>query len=334
VADLLTDPANTLQVRVDAPNDSNLFGSFAGRSLDFVVLACYPTVPSNVRAGFALPTGQTVPHMHTGAEAPLFADNAVRYPLVAFSHGYAGSPLSDDHFVLLSWLASHGYVVVAPFHGDPRFSNLRIEDFRDALKVLTQLSDAVAMQALRPLAVSAALDLLLSHPQWRDHLDATRIGGFGASMGGETMLLLGGAALTTSPGLSSTQVGADARIKAAVGYVPYFGQPLLPAFGRDQQGLDGVRLPYLGIAGTADTTAPLQLTRQGVERLAGERMLVTLGGLQHGFDPASGPDVLTWTLSFLDAMVLGVPAAMQQLSTMARVEGGGDDRVLIPLKGP
>jgi dienelactone hydrolase len=334
VADLLTDPANTLQVRVDAPNDSNLFGSFAGRSLDFVVLACYPTVPTNARPGFALPTGQTVPHMHTGAEAPLFADNAVRYPLVAFSHGYAGSPLSDDHFVLLSWLASHGYVVVAPFHGDPRFSNLRIDDFRDALKVLTQLSDAVAMQALRPLAVSAALDLLLGHPQWRDHLDATRIGGFGASMGGETMLLLGGAALTTSPGLSSTKVGADTRIKAAVGYVPYFGQPLLPAFGRDQQGLDGVRLPYLGIAGTADTTAPLQLTRQGVERQAGERMLVTLGGLQHGFDPASGPDVMTWTLSFLDAMVLGVPAAMQKLSTMARVEGGGDDKVLIPLKGP
>jgi len=156
VADLLTDPANTLQVRVDAPNDSNLFGSLAGRSLDFVVLACYPTAPTNARAGFALPTGQTVPHMHTGAEAPLFADDAVRYSLIAFSHGYAGSPLSDGHFVLLSWLASHGYVVVAPFHGDPRFSNLRIDDFRDAVKVLTQLSDAVAMQSLRPLAVCGA----------------------------------------------------------------------------------------------------------------------------------------------------------------------------------
>jgi len=33
-------------------------------------------------------------------------------------------------------------------------------------------------------------------------------------------------------------------------------------------------------------------------------------------------------------MVLGAPAAMQQLSTMARVAGGGDDMVLIPLSGP
>jgi len=148
------------------------------------------------------------------------------------------------------------------------------------------------------------------------------------------MLLLGGAALTTSPGLSSTQVGADARIKAAVGYVPYFGQPLLPAFGYDQQGLDGVGLPYLASAGTADTTAPMQLTRQGVERLPGERALVTLAGLQHGFDPASGPDILTWTLTFLDATVLGVPAAMHQLSTMTRVAGRGDDVVLAPLQGP
>jgi dienelactone hydrolase len=275
--DLLTDPANTLTVTVHSPNDNNLFGSFAGRSIDFVVLVCYPTSPANGRRDFPLPTGQAVPHMHTGAEAPLFADKALRYPVIAFSHGYAGSPLSDDHFVVLSWLASHGYVVVAPFHGDPRFSNLRIDDFRDALAVLSRLSDAVAMQALRPLAVSAALDLVLGHPQWRDHLDATRIGGFGASIGGETMLLLGGAALTTSPGLSSTPVGADARIKAAVGYVPYFGQALLPAFGRDQEGLNRVVLPYLAIAGTSDTTAPLQPTRQGIDRLAGARMLVALG---------------------------------------------------------
>jgi predicted dienelactone hydrolase len=332
--DLLTDPANTLTVTVHSPNDNNLFGSFAGRSIDFVVLVCYPTSPANGRRDFPLPTGQAVPHMHTGAEAPLFADNALRYPVIAFSHGYAGSPLSDDHFVVLSWLASHGYVVVAPFHGDPRFSNLRIDDFRDALAVLSRLSDAVAMQALRPLAVSAALDLVLGHPQWRDHLDATRIGGFGASIGGETMLLLGGAALTTSPGLSSTPVGADARIKAAVGYVPYFGQALLPAFGRDQEGLNRVVLPYLAIAGTSDTTAPLQPTRQGIDRLAGARMLVALGGLEHGFDPASGPDILTWSLTFLDAQVLGDSNAMRQLSTMARVEGGGDDQVLVPLNGP
>ena len=49
------------------------------------------------------------------------------------------------------------------------------------------------MQALRPLALSATLDLVLAQPQWRDRVDATQVGGFGASMGAESMLLMAGA---------------------------------------------------------------------------------------------------------------------------------------------
>jgi len=333
-SDLLSDPVNALSVTVNAPNDSNLFGSFAGRSIQFVVLVCYPTSADNFRPDLPLPTGQVVPRMQTGAEAPLWAEASTRYPVIAFSHGLAGSPLSGDYLTVLSWLASFGYVVVAPFHGDPRFTNLQIADFRDAVAVVTRLSDAVAMQALRPLAMSAALDLVLAHPQWREHVDAAQIGGFGASMGGQTMLLMGGAALTTSPGLASSPVGADPRIKAAVGYVPYFGQPLLPAFGRDQQGLDNVTLPYLAIGGTSDTTAPLIITQQGMVRLQGPRQLVALVGVEHEFDAASAPDILSWSMTFLDAQVRGVPTARTQLETMTSVAGGGDDRLVIPLDSP
>ena len=333
VADLLTDPVNTLSVTVTAPNDTNLFGSIAGKPVGFAVLVCYPTTADNPRPDFSLPSGQFVPHMHIGTEAPLFADASSRYPVLAFSHGLAGSPLSEEHLLVLSWLASYGYVVVAPFHGDPRIANLEIDDFGDAVTVLSRLSDAVAMQALRPLSMTAALDLVLAHPQWRDHVDATQIGGFGASLGGETMMLMGGAALTTSPGLASSPVGADRRIKAAVGYVPYFGQPLLPAFGRDQVGMDSVTLPYLAIGGTADTTAPVALMQQGMARLAGPRVLVSLGGVVHGFDQPSAPDTLTWTLTFLDAQVRGLPSARTQLKAMTHVDGGGDDRVVIPWNG-
>jgi len=35
-----------------------------------------------------------------------------------------------------------------------------------------------ALQALRPLSLSATIDLLLEHPHWRDRIDASRIGGF------------------------------------------------------------------------------------------------------------------------------------------------------------
>ena len=196
--DLLADPGNTLIATVTAPKDSNLYGSFAGQNVAFVVLACYPTTADNPRPDYPLPTGKVVPHMQTGSDAPLFADASARYPVVAFSHGYSGSPLSSDYISALSVFASYGYVVIAPFHGDLRFSDLKIADLSDAIAVVSHLSNFTALQALRPLSISAALDLVLAHPQWQGHIDATRIGGFGASMGGETMMLLGGAGLTTS----------------------------------------------------------------------------------------------------------------------------------------
>jgi predicted dienelactone hydrolase len=334
VTDLLADPGNTLIATVTAPQDSTLYGSFAGDNVSFVVLACYPTTADNPRLNYSLPTGKVVPHMQTGSDPPLFADASARYPVLAFSHGYSGSPLSSDYISALSVFASYGYVVIAPFHGDLRFSDLKIADLSDAVAVLLHLSNFTALQALRPLSISAALDLVLAHPQWRGHIDNTQIGGFGASMGGETMMLLGGARLTSSyPGLSSNQVTHDPRIKAAVGYVPYFGQPFLPAFGRDQHGLDGVNLPFLGISGTADTTAPISETEIGMSRLTGTRELVALAGVTHGFDVPSTNDILTWTLTFLDAEVRGNAATQQQLSTMASVAGGGDDSVVIFYNG-
>ena len=148
------------------------------------------------------------------------------------------------------------------------------------------------------------------------------------------MLLLGGAGLTTSLDFAQTQVTVDTRLKAAVGYIPFFGEFFLPAFGRDQSGLDGVTLPYLAISGTADTLAPIVMTKQGIERLAGRRELVSLAGVTHGFDVASTNDIYTWALTFLDAEVRDNPAARQQLSTMASVAGGGNDSVVIPYNGP
>ena len=148
-------------------------------------------------------------------------------------------------------------------------------------------------------------------------------------------IISGGAGLTTSyPGLSWNQVTHDLRIKAAVGYVPYFGQPFLPAFGRDEHGLDGINLPFLGISGTADTTAPIIETEIGMSRLTGIRELVVLSGVEHGFDLASTNDIFTWTLTFLDAEVRGNPVTQKQLSTMASVAGGGGDSVVIFYNGP
>ncbi len=334
VADLLADAGNTLAVTVNAPNDASLYGSFAGRSLPYVVLVCHPTAVADPRADYALPTGKAVPHMQRGAEPPLWPDAATRYPVLLFSHGYIGSPISNDYVQALTWFASFGYVVAAPFHGDPRFTPTRLEDVGDLAFLLTHLTDFVAMQALRPLSLSATLDLLLAHPQWRDRVDAAHIGGFGASMGGESLMLMAGAGLTRTVGQAWSPVTNDPRLKAAVGYVPYFGQPILPAFGRDQHGLDGVALPYLAISGTADTTAPMGETLQGMNRLAGTREQVALLGVEHGFDLPSTGDIFTWSVTFLDAEVRGDPAARATLSLLTRVAGGGDDFVVLPYNAP
>ncbi|MGE5285115.1 MAG: hypothetical protein ACM3OG_09110 [Actinomycetota bacterium] len=336
VTELLADQGHTLIATVSAPQDSTLYGTFAGDNVAFVVLACYPTTVDNPYDNYLLPTGKVVPHMQTGSDPPLFADNSVRYPALVFSHGYSGSPLSSDYISALSVFASYGYVVIAPFHGDLRFSDLKIDDLSDAIAVASHLNNFTALQALRPLSISAALDLVLAHPQWKDHIDATQIGGFGASMGGETMMLLGGAGLTTSYfdiGSSWKPVTHDPRIKAAVGYVPYFGQPILPAFGHEQRGLDGITLAFLGISGTADTTAPIEETKIGMLRLSGTRELVALAGVKHGFDNTSTYDIFTWTFMFLDAEVRGNLATKQTLSTMASVAGGGDDSVWIYYNG-
>ena len=91
--------------------------------------------------------------------------------MLAFSHGYGGSPLSTGHFEAMAVFASHGYVVVAPFHGDPRYALLSFEDVGGALEAIAQFDRYTAMQATRPLSITSALDLVLTHPQWRDRVD-------------------------------------------------------------------------------------------------------------------------------------------------------------------
>jgi hypothetical protein len=190
------------------------------------------------------------------------------------------------------------------------------------------------MQAIRALSASSALDVLASAPGFTERIDSSRIVGFGASLGGETLLLQAGARLTTTIGLSSKQVVVDPRLKAVVGYVPYFGQPFFPAFGRDQGGLDGMTVPFMAISGTADTTAPLGPVIQGVQRLAGSKYLVALAGVTHHFDVPSTDDIFTWSLVFIAAHGLDDRLRRVQLARMTSVAGGGDDALLIDYTAP
>jgi hypothetical protein len=124
-------------------------------------LACYPTTPDNPRADYVLPDGSVVPRMQRGGEAPLLPSSPSQLPVLLFSHGYGGSPLTGIYLRALIAFASWGYVTVAPFHGDLRYSvfgpdsaTLGTKAYTDSATLGTKAyipvwSEFVAMQAIR-----------------------------------------------------------------------------------------------------------------------------------------------------------------------------------------
>lgn len=332
VDSLLVAPANALVTTFVAPSDDDLFDRWSGKTITSVYLACYPTTAANTRADYSLPGADVVPRMQRGSEPPILPDSPTKLPVLLYSHGYGGSPLSGNYLRAMTAFASWGYVVVAPFHGDLRYSVFGPQE-ATALKSKAYVpiwSEFVAMQALRPLSLSAGLDLMLSRPEWRDRIDADHVGAFGISQGGETLMLLGGAELNY--GFLTNQhkrVTQDPRVKAAVGYVPYFGIDSIPAFGSDQGGADGVSLPYFALSGSDDPIAPVDVTRQALDRMAGPRGQVILNGQGHDLDPSSAADIMTWSLVFLDAWVNGSAPAKRELVQAEHVDGGLDDHKVL-----
>jgi predicted dienelactone hydrolase len=356
LSEILAQPQAAVRYNARVPDIRANYPGHAGDDVDFVAIVCHPTPRANNDANYALPgTGDVIPHMQPAGQAPRLisaaeyaaafgiavgqAPNAPqRLPLIVYSHGLTGSPISKGYVDVLVQLASQGYMVAAPFHGDPRFSRVRIEDISDIVFVLRDFDHIVELQLMRPLALKVMTDVLLADPGFgfAAAIDTERIGGFGASMGGEAMALLLGARLTTSIGLACGDAVHDPRIKAAVGFVPYMGQNFLPAFCDGQSGASGVNRPYLAMSGTADTTAPIGPAQQAINRFSGSRYLVSLPDGKHEFRPEDAGDVFTWMVTFLDTylQVPADPGARLRFFKMAGVTGGRDDRLVVDVHVP
>ena len=208
--------------------------------------------------------------------------------LIVFSHGLTGSPISTGYVSVLVQLAAQGFMVAGVFHGDPRFSRVRIEDLerrsstssRNFGEVVELETDAAAFaegDARRPV---------LADPGSRPASTPTRIGGFGASMGGAAMTYAR-RRRTPAPRLARTATTPvhDPRIRAFVGYVPWAGYSFLHGFCSNQSGAKFVNRPYLAISGTADTTAPLTQMKQALNNFTNTRYMVELQDGQHELRP-------------------------------------------------
>lgn len=355
ISDILSNPASAFTFNAAVPDLRSLYPTNAGDSVGYVGIVCYPTPATNNDLDYVLPeTGEVIPHMAPAGAAPKLVSRAEyivtmggpalpvaavpqALPLIVYSHGLTGSPISSGYVQVLVETAAQGFMVAAPFHGDPRFSRVRVQDFSDVIFLLFNFDQVVEMELMRPLSLKAMLDSLLADQGYAAGIDTTRIGGFGASLGGEAMTLLLGAQMTTTIGGHCADAAVhDPRIRAVVGYVPFGGWSFLPAYCDGEMGAASVNKPYLAISGTADTTAPLTQMKQSLNLFQSSRYMVELTDGKHEFRPEDAGDLFTWMVTFFNAYldVQADPGAMGRLIRMHGVDGGRVDNLTVDVHIP
>ena len=185
--------------------------------------------------------------------APAQADEP--YPLVLVSHGYPGNRFLMSH--LAENIASKGYVVAAIDHTDSTYRS------KDAF------GSTLVNRSLDQLFVLEEMARLSSEEGFLNGLvDAENTGLIGYSMGGYGAVITAGGGVTeASVGyawgaphgtLAIHQAGSDSheqmldpRIKTAVAFGPW---GMNTGFW-DAEGLKGVQIPMLFIAGSQDETS-------------------------------------------------------------------------------
>jgi predicted dienelactone hydrolase len=173
------------------------------------------------------------------------------YPLVLISHGYPGNRFLLSH--LAENLASKGYVVASIDHTD---STYRTQAAFGSTLVNRSLDQLFVLEEMAKMAESGEMAGLY---------DASNTGLIGYSMGGYGAIITAGGGVTeTSVGyswgaphgtLGIHQAGSethnnlpDERIKTAVAFGPW---GMNTGFW-DAEGLSGIRIPMLFLAGSQD----------------------------------------------------------------------------------
>lgn len=205
-------------------------------------------------------------------------------PLVILSHGYPGNRFLMAHFA--ENLASKGYVVASIDHTDSTYSDQAA--FGSTL-VNRSLDQVFVLNELARLNGDAGFAL-------SGRIDTDNTGLLGYSMGGYGAIITAGGGVTealvnapfASPHgtLAIHQAGTpehealpDPRIKTAIAIGPFGRQ-----FGFwDEEGLAGIEIPMLFIAGSNDQTSQYEtgIRRIWEEATGVDRSLLTFEGGSH-----------------------------------------------------
>lgn len=166
-----------------------------------------------------------------------------RLPLVVFSHGINGCATQTLFFT--EELARRGYLVAAPDHLDANCGARPPQEPEQPFSQPENWSEETYRNRRDDLR--AVLDFLLDHPVFGPHIDITRIGGAGHSLGGYSMMAVAGA----WPGWS------DPRYRAMLLFSPY-AAPLL-----DRGGVGQMRVPVMYQGGSRDPGITPLLRKEG-----------------------------------------------------------------------
>ena len=213
-----------------------------GRAFD--VDAWYP---SDRKAVFGVP--KSVMNLTlTTLESPLAHDNPRvslvpgGFPLVVFSHGWLG--MRFQSYFLMEFLASHGYVVVAPDHPGHTFID---EIFGKMVEFDQSFRD-------RPLDLSLVIDRMLERnvtagDLFEGRIDGSRIAAMGHSAGGVSALMLKSGWVDPGRGIN---IAPDPRVDVTI--------PIAPAVmlvGDYRSPVTSLTGPMMLIGGTADVLTRL-----------------------------------------------------------------------------
>jgi predicted dienelactone hydrolase len=270
---VLTDPE-----RADVLNSAEAL-TLAPRSL--TAEFWYPAAESSEPGGFyetLLRDGVTPVTLHGQAARDATASDAGPFPLVLISHGFPGNRFLLSH--MAEHLASHGYAVLAVDHTDSTYS--------DQAAFGSTLYN-------RPLDQAFAIEAIATHPELGRLVDARRTAVIGYSMGGYGALVFGGAGLipdiVDSPfappqrlleahvaGSEAHRLLPDPRVRAMIAIGPWgMNHGLWNA-----EGLAGLRVPTLFMAGSMDTVSGYNAMRAIFEGATGtDRHLLTFENAGH-----------------------------------------------------
>lgn len=315
IKNLLKYPEVSSNIDVLVPNQKLLYGAASGKTLEVTTYIVFPSASETTKHPYTFPyfDGQfgTFEHMLGPIEVPKFHESTKRYPLIILAHGGSSHGIYDIPHAHL--LASHGYIVAVPFYGDDRTA--------------TSEQPNPHLGYLRPLITRSVLDFLLQSVEFGSNIDTLNIGISGHSFGGFTALTMAGGKIQ-----NTNQSITDSRIKAAVIAAPWVGNDQDGkeqfAFGKDNQGLNAVKVPILCLFGSKDQSTPASYILPAIKQLSGSRYLVELVNQPHIFNQDGWQDRNNWELLFFSAYLKNNKKSLLALNNGLSMKGGSEDKQL------